>query len=510
MRHLFLICLGLWLAGCQNNTESPTDQLGEIHFEFKGDETAQTPFKKGLLLLHNFEYEDAREQFQLAQAADSTMAMAFWGEAMTYNHPLWRSQDFEKGQATLQALGETAADREGQTGSDLEADFIRAVEILFGEGQKNDRDQKYSEHMEYMYAKYPQQQEVAAFYALSILGAVPVGRDITAYEKSAGVAQKILVSNPRHPGALHYLIHSYDDPGHARLALDAAKSYSQVAADAVHALHMPSHIFLAAGMWEEVRNSNIASWEASVRRKEEKELTNNAFSYHALYWLLYSHLQLDEMEEANAIMAKLPEYLGEEPSKGARSYQVEMHGAYLVETDSWDGPFASYEADLEDLDYIIHAMHQFQRGMIALKQEKLDVLKELVEDMQQSRKNVVNLVSETGIPMCSSGASSSYAITQLDIDQGKVLELELRALLADAEKESKTAEEFFLKATELEDKTSYGFGPPSILKPSHELYAEWLLKQGRKAEAAKQFEAALARAPNRRLSKMGLEGINES
>ena len=130
--------------------------------------------------------------------------------------------------------------------------------------------------------KYPEHHEVAAFYALSLLGSSKSRKDDDNYEVGAKIAQSIISENPHHPGALHYLIHSYDDPDHATLALDAANRYSKVAPDAEHALHMPSHIFVALGMWDEVINSNIASYEASVVRMKKKELDNDARGYHAM------------------------------------------------------------------------------------------------------------------------------------------------------------------------------------------------------------------------------------
>jgi tetratricopeptide (TPR) repeat protein len=297
---VFYLLLPLLLFACQQVEEpaQTTDQLGELHEAFSVNATAQPHFERGLLLLHNFEYEDAREAFLEAQALDSNAVMNYWGEAMTYNHPLWRRQEFEDGVAALEKLGADAESRAARAATDLERGFLQGAEILFGAGEKDVRDQAYSDHMKMLYEKYPGHEEVATFYALSILGAVPVGRDIAAYEAGAEVAKGVLANNPNHPGALHYLIHSYDDPTHAPLALEAAASYSQVAADAVHALHMPSHIFLAVGMWEEVVSSNIASFAASQRRMEEKGLDYDALSYHALSWLQYGHLQLGNFEEA--------------------------------------------------------------------------------------------------------------------------------------------------------------------------------------------------------------------
>jgi len=237
----------------QKNIPSTPEKLGSIDFVPTGNKEALPIFKKGLLLLHNFEYKDARKTFKEAQSIDPEMVMAYWGEAMTYNQPLWRVQKHEEGKSALAKIAPTPEERQVKTATALEKDLLAAVEILFSdEGEKKERDKQYNTFMEKLYKKYPKHNEVAAFYALSCLGAVKLGRDVAAYEKGADIAKGILVNNPDHPGALHYLIHSYDDPEHAPLALTAANRYSKVAAAAPHALHMPSHIYVAVGMWDEV------------------------------------------------------------------------------------------------------------------------------------------------------------------------------------------------------------------------------------------------------------------
>ena len=183
-------------------------------------------------------YGDAAEAFLKAQEADENFAMAYWGEAMTKNHPLWSEQDFDEGRAILSRLAPSQEERLAKAPTELEKDFLMAVELLYGDGTKIERDDAYAQHMGKLFNKYTDNHEIAAFYALSLLGSVEAGRDYEVYGKGAKIAQSILDENPRHPGALHYLIHSYDDPDHAPLAIEAANNYSKVAPDAGHALHM--------------------------------------------------------------------------------------------------------------------------------------------------------------------------------------------------------------------------------------------------------------------------------
>ncbi|MEL6945722.1 MAG: hypothetical protein AAFO82_23955, partial [Bacteroidota bacterium] len=315
-------------------------QLGAVNFEVTGSEEAKPYFEKGLLLLHSFEYADAREAFQAAKKVDSTFAMAYWGEAMTHNHSLWQQQDREEALEVLNNLAPSSEERMALLETDLEKDFFKGIEILFGEGTKYERDQAYKDYMEQLTEKYPDHHEVSAFYAISLLGAARNGRDEELYDKSAKIAQGIIAENPQHPGALHYLIHSYDDPGHAYLAKNAADNYSKVAPDAAHALHMPSHIYVALGRWDDVVTSNIASWNASVKRMKAKGLDKDAKSYHALNWLQYGLLQRGEVESATPLLESMVEYAKMDSSSRARSYLLLMKGGHLVETEDWGGEFA--------------------------------------------------------------------------------------------------------------------------------------------------------------------------
>ncbi len=479
------------------------DKLGELHFSYTGSPAALEHFEKGLKLLHNFEYADARAAFEEAQKLDSTCVMAWWGEAMTYNHPLWRQQDREAAIATLEELGSTTEDRRAAAPTELEKDFLVAVEALyFAEGEKNERDAAYRDHLAAMYEEYPGNEEVAAFYALSILGAVPVGRDDAEYERSAGIVKGILNENPEHPGALHYLIHSYDDPYHARLALNAARSYSEVAADATHALHMPSHIFLAVGMWKEVVESNIASYNASVRRMEEKGLDNDARSYHAFSWLQYGLLQMGRNTEAEQIMRDMYTYTTELPSKSARSYFARMKGTYLLHTGEWNSDIAGFSVDMEGMGIVSRSQYHFTEGWKAWKNGDKERLSALIDTMTTERKKAALLVTDSGIPMCAA-TPSGQGPNQLDIDWAHVMEMELKALREMLGGNDVQAEFWLQSATGLQGSISYDYGPPAILKPAHEMLGDFLLEQKRPEEALAAFETALERSPKRRLALEG-------
>ncbi len=237
------------------------DGLGSISFPNSGGAAAQAPFIRGVLLLHSFEYDTAAEAFRQAQTADPGFALAYWGEAMTYNHPLWQQQNREAALKALARLAPSADARAAKAPNDRERQYLGAVETLYGTGSKHDRDQAYMRAMARLSDTYPEDMEARAFYALSILGSRDGVRDFATYMRAAATVQPVLDANPDHPGAAHYLIHSFDDPVHAPLGLPAARKYSSIAPGAAHAQHMTSHIFLAMGMWDDVVKANVRASE---------------------------------------------------------------------------------------------------------------------------------------------------------------------------------------------------------------------------------------------------------
>jgi tetratricopeptide (TPR) repeat protein len=489
------------IIACNSANKKGTDQLGEIDFPVHANNKAQPFFQKGLLLLHSFEYEDAAENFIEAEKLDPSCVMAYWGEAMTYNHPLWRQQDYEKGKDALDKLAGSPEDRRSKATSDLEKDFITATDQLYGKGSKAQRDSAYAAYMGELYKKYPGNNEVAAFYSVALLGSVEVGRDDKVYEHAAEIAKEVLSRNPNHPGALHYLIHSYDDPAHAALALDAADKYSVVAPAAGHALHMPSHIYLALGMWDKVVSSNEASWSATVARKQNKNLKNNALGYHYFHWLQYGYLQQGRKKDAKRLLDEMKVYCDTLPAKPARRHLVYMKSTYLVESNDWNSDAANIRVDLSGLNIPTRAMYYFVEGMKSYNGKDGKALSETILTLNGERLQEAQKVSSSSIATCMS--VNENTINLLDVQQAEVMELELRALEAWLKKDTATTSNFFRKATALENSISYSFGPPVIVKPSNELYGEWLLEMNKPRLALEQFNLSLKAAPNRVLSLQG-------
>ncbi|HEY3429617.1 MAG TPA: hypothetical protein VGK39_03000 [Cyclobacteriaceae bacterium] len=503
MKTLIAISTLLLIVSCSSKKTEETYKLGQLTFDVTGREEAKAAFVKGHLLLHSFEYQDAAEAFREAQGIDPDFVMAYWGEAMTYNHSIWQEQDYDKGKGTLEKLGKTPEERIVKAQTELEKEFIKSLEVLYGDGTKATRDKAYADYLGKLYEKYPDNHEVGSFYALALLGSVTVGRNDEVYQKSARVAEKILKENPNHPGALHYFIHANDDPYHAKEAVQVANEYSVVAPDAAHALHMPTHIYLALGMWDQVVSSNENSWQASVNRKERKKLDNDALGYHSYHWLEYAYLQQGRVEDAQKTLDNMLTYCNDLSSGRARTHEIFFKSTYLVETDDWKSEYASKLTDAKGLNVLTRSLENYVRGMKAYHEGNRASLESVASEIEKDRQLETAKISEAGIAVCGSGGATRENATELDINLSKVIEMELRAMSAWMQKDFKSAEKWLQDASQLEQNVSYSYGPPAVVKPSHELYGEFLLTQNRAKDALPLFDKALQLAPKRVLALRG-------
>src|SRR2546430_11968252 len=157
---------------------SADGMYGHVNFPNSGAPAAQADFLTGLALLHDFEYADAAAAFRRAEATDPGFAMAFWGEAMTFNHPIWMQQDLKAACDALNKLALTPSARRARAKTDREKEYLDAVEILYGDGSKEQRDFRFEDAMAKLHARYPDDVDSTAFYGLAILGTTHAGRDI--------------------------------------------------------------------------------------------------------------------------------------------------------------------------------------------------------------------------------------------------------------------------------------------------------------------------------------------
>jgi Tfp pilus assembly protein PilF len=503
---LFSLVVLLGLAGAlkAQNGNLGSD-VGEVSFANSGSAAAQQPFLRGLAQLHNFEFDSAAEEFRKAQSADANFAMAYWGEAMSYNHPLWAQQDAAAARAVLQRLGPDPAARLAKTGTERERDYLRAVETLYGEGTKEERDFKYADAMAAVHAKYPDDTEASAFYALALLGTAHQGRDFTIYMRAAGILQPLFYAYPRHPGIAHYLIHSFDDPVHAPLGLPAARSYSKIAAQAPHALHMTSHIFVAMGMWDDVVEFNDMAARVQDQQNARRGLPPTVCGHYNI-WLEYGYLQQGRMRDARKALeicrdAAMKSASTLNPSGAGGSLAggyAQMWLRYLIDSDDWSGEVARWPVP-SGANAAVKLTFDFANGYGAVRRGDLRAARAALAALSSTGSD-----ARAAMPGMGGMVGTGNATQQAYVQRGEILREQLQAMISAAEGRRDGAIISLRKAAATEMTMAFEYGPPFVDKPTQELLGEFLLAANRPAEASAAFQAALSRARTRTQSLLGL------
>ena len=453
------------------------------------------PYARGLYLLHNFEYGSSAAAFREAQSADPGNVMAYWGEAMTYNHPLWAEQDANAAREVLARLGPTAAARRAKARTPREGLWLDAVEALYGQGSKVERDLAYHQRMQALFDAEPGDIDARTLLALATLGLAHQGRDTALYMKSAALLEAALPTHPNHPGLLHYMIHSYDDAVHAPLGERAAARYAKVAPDAGHAQHMISHIYLALGRWDEVERANmIADRVVDAQRASQGRPATSCGHYNE--WLAYS-LDQQGKDSQPLVDACRSEALATLGSAEDRT----VLGAGRNMFNNWSGIAVRHGVDTgrwPDWSAIptgeAAAAGRFELAygrLLAARRDAAPAALALGELHRLHSKIVAALPRER--------PDDHQSAPWLDraVAQGE-------AIVALARGEQEKGLSLLKAAAEAESALPPPFGPPVLAKPSWELLGDELLALGRKPEAAAAYRLALAAAPNRRSSVEGL------
>lgn len=468
---------------------------GEVSFPNSGAPAAQSAFLHGLALLHDFEYEFAAKDFREAEKIDPNFAMAYWGEAMTFNHPVWNQQNRTAALAALARLGPTPEARLAKVPANREKDYLRSLDVLYGDGPKKERDQRYADAMAKLHEKYPDDIEAAAFYALALLGSQEGVRNERVYMQAAGILMPLFYEHPNHPGIAHYLIHSCDDPIHAPLALPAARAYSKIAPDAAHAQHMTSHIFLALGMWDDVIKANIAAMRV-VNEQRSSAGKTSVHCGHYNYWLEYGYLETGQIEAAEKVAAGCRDEAVQagmtaraknlvDPDDAAQFSFVVMQTRFLIDTDQRSSDVASWKIEIGDNPMLQFAA-DYQEGLTAAGRGDLAAASKSLAAMEGLLPQLPEVFDKAGTPR----DDPERNVPVIERDQVQAVILANEGKLDDAVAVAR-------KAAEAETSLPYAFGPPDPVKPSYELLAELLLKQNHPREAAEACKQALLRAPNR-------------
>ncbi|MGH9795727.1 MAG: hypothetical protein ACRD5G_13225 [Candidatus Acidiferrales bacterium] len=483
-------------------------KLGKVEFATSGSGKPQEHFLRGVAAMHSFWYEEALEEFRAATKADPSFAMGYWGEAMAHNHPVWHEQDGEAGRAALAKIGDTSKLTE------RERAYIAAARVLYGEGEKRDRDRTYLAAMEKIYRDYPDDLEAASFYALALLGVH--GYQVEGHQermRAGSIALEVYAKNPNHPGAAHYIIHSFDDPEHAILALPAAHRYAQIAPAAHHARHMPSHIFIQLGMWPEAAESNESTWQASVDWVNEKKLSATLRDFHSLHWLLYVYLQQGRWSRAEGVLELRRKAMAESGNVGstyrgrADRMWTDMAAEMVIETENWKRAAGLFPETGEGKSGVAESdAHQHGPGAMAgagnYQDKRNRLLTAYVRGMaaahQQSNDAERTAAAMREMAKTMRGNDDADAAKSVEIMAATV-----SATLSAARGEHKRAIDVMERAVKMEEEMAPPAGPPDLIKPSHEVLGEILLASGDAKRAGEQFARSLERQPSRTRSLIG-------
>jgi hypothetical protein len=464
------------------------EKLGEVAFPISCNAEAQKQFNHALALLHSFQYPEAEQAFSAIGATDPGCAMRFWGVAMSNYHPLWvppSPAELKKGAAAI----EQAKSLDAKT--EREKDYINAIATFYKDADRLDhatRARAYEQAMRQVYRRYPEDDEAAVFYALILNERALVAgeKDYVENKKKAGeILNRVLPKEPAHPGVIHYLIHSYDAPELAYLALPAARSYAKIAPSSSHAVHMPSHIFTRLGLWQESIRSNIAS---AAIAKEKVSKTNPGWAsqdqLHALDYLAYAYLQGAQDRKAKEVL--------DEADSLTQVDQVVFQAAY-----SWSAIPARYALE----------RHRWgEAAALTLRPTNFPW-----ERFRFAEANI-HFARAVGAARTGNAAAAGAEIEKLDSIQKELAEVKVgydwatqvgiqrgtaSAWLARAEGKTDEALRLMRAAADLEDSTEKHPVTPGAILPAREMLADLLLEVSRPSAALKEYETVLQNSPNR-------------
>jgi hypothetical protein len=459
------------------------EQLGRVIFPVSCNAEAAKRFERAMGLLHSFWWEQGVGAFRDVAAADSSCAMAYWGTAMNaWGNPFGGGPS---GQA-LAAAGQ-AAERAAAMGGKTprERGFIAAVATLYrdhGSATNVQRLRAYSDTMARVYRDNPGDVEVAIYYALSLVATAPATDTTFARQKqAAAILNPLFQRFPHHPGLAHYIIHANDSPRLASLGLDAARRYALIAPSAPHAQHMPSHIFVRLGLWEDNIASNQRSYDAGVAYDKAQGVGGVLYhEFHALDYMVYGFLQLGRDSAARHIAA-MADSLNQVDAQGSfiTSYnRLALSARVALERSDWTD--AAQLPIPAAAPATLGAVTRFARGIGAARSG----------DTAQARAEAAAMTElETA---AASGPQGAYWSRVVGIKRRAV-----EAWLAFATQDTAAALRLAREAADLEDVTEKAPVTPGEILPARELYADLLLTIGRYAEARAAYDATLVREPRR-------------
>ena len=481
---LLLICTGPAQGQEANHQETV---LGTVNFNAS---CSAEEFDHALAFFHHMQYEESRAAFERIVEADPECGMAHWGIAMTLFQPLWPTRPGPE--ALRRGWEEVRKAQELGTGSDREANLVRAAEAFFRDPKQADwwtRIRNWSEAMDRAYRESPEDMETAALYALSQLAAGQVAPNRLAYHsRAAEVLLSLYEREPTHPGAIHYTIHANDVDTRATKSLEVVRSYAEIAPAVPHALHMPTHIFVRLGEWPDVIDWNRKAADAALWFPAPDGISNHYA--HALDYLVYAYLQRGEDAQALAVIEEIS--AKDEPFQGTFTsafHLAAMPARYAVERRAWSEALALTPRTPTSVKWErfwwAESVSWFARGLGAAHTGDASEAERSDRRMGELR-NAARAGGEEGF--------ANY----IEIDR-----LLLAAWRAHVAGESQLALDLVGSAVQLESRTQKHPVTPGALWPSQEALGDLLLDLGRAEEALSAYARSLATWPARFNSILG-------
>jgi hypothetical protein len=479
-----LLTLGASSSIAQEHQHGSGEKLGTVHFATSCNAAAQKEFSRAVALLHSFQFSRAIEGLNTVLREDSTCGIAYWGIALSdWSNPFAPGM---KDKSQLQA-GREGAERGKIVGTKTEREraYLEAVGNLYRDFESTPQRARliaYRDAMREVASKYPEDHEAQIFYALAIAASEdPADKTYAGRLQAGAILEKLFEEEPTHPGLAHYIIHTYDVPALAGRALMAARRYSEIAPDAPHALHMPSHTFTRTGYWQESIDSNIAAVAAARYEGQTAE------ELHASDYEIYAYLQTGQDQAAGRIVNSLPEIATRFDPKavisGAGGPAVgyfalaAIPARYALERQDWK---QAAKLPLRETPFpYTEAITWFARGLSAGRLGQATAANQSATALQRIRERL-------------SKASENYWARQVEIQ-----EFAVRAWAALSAGKKQEALRQMKWAAELEDGTEKSAVTPGPLAPARELLGEMLLEMKEPAQALEQFEATLKKEPGR-------------
>jgi tetratricopeptide (TPR) repeat protein len=473
-----------------DHRHEPSEKLGHVSFTISCAPQAQKQFNRAVAWLHSFEYEEAEKAFTEVAATDARCGMAYWGVAMTSYHPLWAAptpDELKRGWNAIEKAKATGARTQ------RERDYIAALGLFYRDSDKLDhrtRTFAYHDAMKRLYENNPTDQEAAVFYSLTLIATGQMSHDKTyAREKEAArILNRVLARQPQHPGVAHYLIHSYDYPSLAQLALPAARSYAKIAPASAHAQHMPSHIFIRLGLWEEAIRSNLDA-EASAKAFAVRNKMAGVWDeqLHAMDYLAYAYLQSAQDKQALAVLDELKNIKSVEPQTFKVAYAfAAIPARYVLERKQWD------EATKLTLPQNTTAMFPWEKFRWA--ESHIHFARAIgfarTGDVASARQELDQL----------SALRDALVVGKGEYDWAKQVDIERQiaaAWLAYAEQKHDESLKLMRAAADLDDATDKHPVTPGAILPAREQLGELLLELKQPSAALQEFETSLRSAPER-------------